>query len=136
MALRGMRSRKPWIVVDGDSQCWMWALARNPQGYGLVGGVRWKGQHRFAHRLFYEMHRGEIPEGYVIDHLCKRPGCVNPDHLEAVPQAENVHRGRLTKLTQEIADEIKVANGTQKEVAERFGISQPHVCAIKTGARW
>jgi hypothetical protein len=58
-----------------------------------------------AHRYAYEIEIGEIPEGLVIDHLCHNPHecppssdcphrkCVNPSHLKAVPNADNVRRG-------------------------------------------
>lgn len=47
----------------------------------------------YAHRLSYELHKGEIPEGLEIDHLCRNRWCVNPDHLEAVTRRENIMRG-------------------------------------------
>jgi hypothetical protein len=56
-------------------------------------GGKMKG--RFAHRLVYELLVGQIPEGLVIDHLCRNPRCVRPDHLEPVTQGENVRRGNL-----------------------------------------
>lgn len=46
-----------------------------------------------AHRMSYEMFVGDIPEGLVIDHLCRNPACVNPDHLEVVTNKENILRG-------------------------------------------
>lgn len=36
---------------------------------------------------------GPVPDGLVIDHLCRNRGCVNPDHLEAVTQQVNAIRG-------------------------------------------
>jgi hypothetical protein len=37
---------------------------------------------------------GEIPEGLTIDHMCERPACVNPKHLQAVTHRQNVLRSR------------------------------------------
>lgn len=45
-----------------------------------------------AHRWSYEHFVGPIPDGYVIDHLCKVTLCVNPAHLEPVTQRTNLHR--------------------------------------------
>ena len=46
-----------------------------------------------AHRWSYEYFKGPIPVGLTIDHLCRRPRCVNPDHLEAVTIRQNIRRG-------------------------------------------
>jgi hypothetical protein len=40
---------------------------------------------------------GPIPEGLVIDHLCREPGCVNPLHMEAVSMETNTQRGLLDR---------------------------------------
>ena len=72
------------------SDCWEWQAARNDLGYGHL----WMGDGKFAyaHRFSYEKHVGPIPEGYDLDHLCRNPPCCNPDHLEPVTHAENLHR--------------------------------------------
>lgn len=36
---------------------------------------------------------GSVPEGLVLDHLCRNPPCLNLDHLEPVVHRENVMRG-------------------------------------------
>ena len=46
-----------------------------------------------AHRVSYQMDKGEVPSGLQLDHLCRVRCCVNPDHLEPVSQKENVRRG-------------------------------------------
>lgn len=72
-----------------EDECWEWAGHKH-QGYGFLshGGRRYR-----AHRLAYEFAKGPIPDGLVTDHLCRNPGCVNPAHLEAVTNRENVLRG-------------------------------------------
>ena len=48
---------------------------------------------RSAHIVAYEWKYGLVPEGLELDHLCRNPSCVNPDHQEAVTHSENSFRG-------------------------------------------
>lgn len=68
--------------------CWHWTGATS-NGYGRVR----VDVDRPAHRFAYELLVGPIPDGLVIDHLCRVRHCVNPAHLEAVTNAENILRG-------------------------------------------
>jgi hypothetical protein len=79
------RSRKPQYVVDENTGCWNWQLGKTGRGYGSLNNV-------MAHRLYYRKHKGPIPEGLTIDHLCRNKVCVNPDHLEPVTLQENLRR--------------------------------------------
>lgn len=55
-----------------------------------------------AHRYSYTvLHGRKIPEGKIIDHLCRNRACVNPDHMEPVTNRENVIRGDSPRLTRE-----------------------------------
>lgn len=78
------------------SGCWEWT-GHKKKGYGgfwpggSVNGVRYRYDVP-AHRYGYERFIGPIPPGLTIDHLCRNPGCVNPEHLEAVTIGENVGR--------------------------------------------
>lgn len=86
------------LIVDPSSGCWMWTGSCSPRGYGWF----WlEGRNRRAHCASYELFRGEIPKGLVLDHLCRITGCVNPWHLEAVTTAENIRRGDTGKWQSE-----------------------------------
>lgn len=93
-----------WSKVDrrGPDECWFWTAA-STHGYGYIC-TRSIGPRRSteAHRVAYELLVGPIPEGLTLDHYRLNPGprqapcstkCVNPAHLEPVPQRENVIRG-------------------------------------------
>jgi len=69
--------------------CWNWTGARTA-GYGVIriGGKQWR-----AHRWLFERINGPIPDGLVLDHLCRNPACVNPAHLEPVTDRVNLLRG-------------------------------------------
>jgi hypothetical protein len=79
-----------WSHVQKTSDCWNWTASVCTSGYGQF---TYKGRNRLAHRLAYELIRGDIPNGLTIDHLCRNRRCVNPSHLEAVPIGINVKRG-------------------------------------------
>lgn len=74
--------------------CWLFARPLKMGGYTqLYYRVKGKTISQQAHRVMYENIVGSIPEGLVLDHLCKMRHCINPDHLEPVTQRENIMRG-------------------------------------------
>lgn len=85
--------------VRKTSTCWMWAGSISKRGYGRF----WDGQSPSnaqvftgAHRFSYEYFCGPIPVGMQIDHICRNPSCVRPDHLRLATPKENVehHSGK------------------------------------------
>lgn len=76
------------------TDCIQFAGRLSRDGYGRVHkGTRFYMAHRYA----YEQAHGPIPDGMVLDHLCRNRACVNVDHLEVVTQAENIRRGLTGK---------------------------------------
>lgn len=101
---RGLRKRRPghaptrfWgKVKQGEwDDCWVWTGQFDRHGYGKfsVGGKT-----VYAHRFAYQDMVGDIPEGLVLDHLCRHPACVNPWHLDPVTNVVNIKRARGTEV--------------------------------------
>jgi hypothetical protein len=72
-----------------ENGCWIWQHSKQNQGYGVSS---FQGKKMLAHRLSYMERYGEIPNGKSLDHLCRVPACINPDHLEPVTHRENIMR--------------------------------------------
>jgi hypothetical protein len=70
--------------------CVIWTGAKTADGYGHFGVER---RARRVHRLAYEALVGPIPDGLVLDHLCRVTACLAVDHLEPVTLRENTVRG-------------------------------------------
>lgn len=97
---------------------------------------RYRGQQ--AHRYAYQLHHGPIPDGSVIHHTCFCKRCVNPDHLRSVSQRENVRQnmrsGRMAhinKITPSQAIEINRSRATNRELADRYGVSVTTIRRIR-----
>ena len=72
-----------YVTIDGD--CWRWNRGHQSRGYGMAG-------RKLIHRIAYETFNGPITNGHEVDHTCFIKDCLNPAHLEAVPQSVNRER--------------------------------------------
>lgn len=133
--------------------CWVFIGATSRFGHGVLGaGRRGEGTVK-AHRVMFEHAHGEIPEGKIVRHTCDVPCCVNPDHLEAGTQQDNVDdmmarkrhkvviKPRLTyhKLTRAEADHAQVLlmlGYTRREVSTMVGLTVKSIARIDKGETW
>ena len=63
-----------WPKVDrrGPDECWPW-LAATTYGYGVIGDE--DARMMKAHRVAWSLIIGPIPDGLVLDHLCRNRAC-------------------------------------------------------------
>lgn len=94
--------------VQINTGCWIWTGCILKNGYGQG---YWDGKKNYAHRISYQIYKGEIPAGLVIDHLCRVRACVNPDHLEVVTNAVNIQRGLKSSVHGYRSNQTHCKNG-------------------------
>jgi len=138
----------------GPSACWPWAGNTFDRGYGFIPyGAIYKNYP--AHRASYELFIGPIPDGLHICHHCDNPPCVNPAHLYAGTNTDNIRdkvtRGRSgightrpggekhhnAKLTNVEADEIRAlydsGGMSMRTLGARYGLSHFAIRKIVRG---
>lgn len=141
-------------IPEPNSGCWLWVGSTCHKGYGLIF---FKTRQKTAHRVSWQLFRGEIPSPLWVLHKCDTPACVNPDHLYLGDVKRNVldamERGRLknpplhvgeahhfTRLTEKIVQEIRQRYATgkigQRDLAQQYGVRQSSIWAIVNRRSW
>lgn len=131
-------SRRFWSFVYKDGPlpelrpdlgpCWLWTGQSRKSRTEAYGGFCLDGRTQPAHRIAYLLTRGALRPGLVIDHLCSRPLCVRPSHLEEITQRENVLRGRNHVAA--LAARTHCRNGHPFDPANTYLSPTGRVCRI------
>lgn len=123
-------------VIDPETGCWLW------QG-SIVGGygkLSFKGEVSWAHRVYYEIINGPVPERHQIHHLCRNRSCVYVGHMEALSPRKHAQEGSSrTKLNLAQVREIRrrLAKGEKgAHLAREFGVIHNTICDIRSGRSW
>jgi hypothetical protein len=82
------------VVILDDKKCYLWVGSVNPQGYGNFWA---ENKLEKAHRYSFFLHNGFYPD--VVRHSCDNPSCVNPKHLLAGTQSDNMKDASERKRT-------------------------------------
>lgn len=125
------------LLTGETDDCIEWTGGLTDKGYGRfkLDGVQTR-----AHRVSYQWAHGTLPE--VVRHTCDNPPCVNPRHLVAGTQDDNMkdmaarcRSKRYADLSPEQVQQVRDATGTQVEIGKRFGIGQSRVSRIRSGRK-
>jgi hypothetical protein len=145
-----------------ESGCWIFDHVSGPvKKNGEQYGYAWYcGKLHRAHRLSYVAYKGNIPHGKIVSHTCDIPSCVNPDHLKATTQSENIKqaydrdrkvsgfigkkflftgsKNGNSRLQENDVMEIKIylKSMTVPQIADKFKVSEGCIYDIKSGKNW
>lgn len=134
-----------------NTPCWLWTGKPGSFGYGHI---HCDGILCMAHRLSWIINKGNIPKGLSVLHRCDIRNCIRPSHLFLGTYLDNFHdavkKGRwkagfgeavgTSKLTahlvQKIRYEYRDTKATQKQIGDKYGVTEECIKLIIDGKSW
>lgn len=115
------------IIPNG---CHVWPGATSGFGYP-VANVNGRGTFTYLHVATYLLFRGDIPEGFEVDHACSNKRCLNPEHLQALSHGDNISRegtvGRQRKFDPSEIVRLQLEGLSDAAIAEELGTSSASI---------
>lgn len=145
-------------IPEPNSGCYLWIGGGERYGHIEIGDVQ-----DLAHRVAWQYHRGEIPDGMFVCHKCDVGFCINPDHLFLGSHADNMEdrerKGRTAKglrcgaytkperramgerncnakLTAATVIEIRRSGESNQAAAKRYGVTANNIAFVRARATW
>jgi len=114
--------------VETPTGCWEWTGGKTA-GYGYIG----LGRHLVfrVHRVVYTYMVGEIPDGLHLDHLCRNRACVNPAHLDPVPNSVNWSRGESPSAKNVRTDTCQRGHSMVDAYVRKSGARRCRPCTLE-----
>lgn len=139
------------VKINQSTGCWEWVKCRNWKGYGTK---RNDGKAQFAHRVVWEMFRGEISDNNLfVCHKCDNPPCVNINHLFLGTNSENLqdsikkgrfhratgercHKARLKEKDISVIIRLRESGMTLEKIAELYSVRISTIHSVVIGKTW
>lgn len=138
---------------EEEGDCWVWqGCVNNGVPVASINGVN-----STVRRALYKLAHGEIGSGLVMITTCNDPRCINPDHARVVTRAilaqemgaagimggtvrsakiSKTKRLKYSKISVDIAQEIRVSNETGVALSKRYGVGQSLVSSVRLHKAW
>jgi hypothetical protein len=131
-----------------ESGCWLWIGRLYSNGYGQFHPPGTPVTTRYAHRISYQIFKGEIPKDKCVLHKCDIRCCVNPNHLflgsiqdnqnDMVKKKRQTYgeKNPMSKLGEKEVVAIRNDTRRQQEIANFYKVSQTTISEIKHKKIW
>jgi len=117
-------------IPEEKTECWLWTGFKDKNGYGRISNRDTKMS--LSHRYSYELKFGNIPDGFMVRHVCNNPMCVNPDHLKIGTSKDNSQDCNLSGRQGHKGTKFNLQLACLTYLAANFGVPTNQI-SIATG---